>query len=87
MDDSSKPPYNQIIEYQNLVLSYEALDEEIDNLIMKYGGMSENIPSEEFAHYRKLAHTRDEIYSAMREMEQALEITPPPSMDEGSHDS
>jgi hypothetical protein len=60
--------------YQELVLVYEALDQEIDNLIMSYGGSSEKMPPEERARYRHLAHRRDDVQNEMRELEVELRI-------------
>lgn len=60
--------------YQELVLVYEALDKEIDDLIMSFGGASENMPPEELARYRHLAHRRDDIQNEMRELEVELSL-------------
>jgi hypothetical protein len=60
--------------YQELVLVYEALDREIDNLIMSFGGASEKMPPEEFARYRHLARRRDDVQNEMRELEVELRI-------------
>ncbi len=40
---------------------YEALDEEIDTLIMAHGGTSEQMPPEDLERYRELARQRDEL--------------------------
>lgn len=60
--------------YQQIVLQYEALDEQIDALIMEYGGGSENMPPDAYARYRDLARQRDELFNEMRELEQLLDI-------------
>lgn len=65
---------SQVQQYRAVVLRYEALDEQIDALIMRYGGSSEKMPPADFALYRQLAAERDEIFSQMRELEQELAL-------------
>ncbi len=60
--------------YQELVLVYEALDKEIDALIMAHGGSSEKIPPEDLARYRHLARRRDDVQGEMHELEMELNI-------------
>lgn len=62
----------QVQYYRKVVLMYEALDEEIDSLIMAHGGMSEKMPSEDLRRYRELARQRDELLNEMRTIEQKL---------------
>lgn len=58
--------------YQQIVLEYEALDKQIDALLMQYGGASENMPPSELQRYRMLARQRDELQNDMRSLEQIL---------------
>lgn len=67
-DDMQK----QVAIYRQLVLEYEALDEQIDQLIMQHEGHTENMSPEDLAHYRELAHKRAEIRNEMRYLEQQL---------------
>ena len=60
--------------YQELVLAYEALDKEIDELIMAYGGSSEKMPNEDLERYRNLARQRDDLQGQMHELEMELNI-------------
>jgi hypothetical protein len=62
----------QLRHYQDVVAQYEALDREIDALLMQYGGASENMPAWELARYRKLARQRDDLQNEMRALEQVL---------------
>jgi hypothetical protein len=63
---------HQVQAYRKIVLLYEALDEEIDKLIMEHGGVSENLSPDDLARYRDLARKRDEILNEMRILEQKL---------------
>lgn len=72
MVDNQQDVLEQIQAYRQIVELYEALDEEIDALIMRYAGATENMPSEEFHHYRQLAERRDDAYNQMRGLEQNL---------------
>ncbi|MDZ4764618.1 MAG: hypothetical protein SGI73_08700 [Chloroflexota bacterium] len=63
---------NQVQTYRQLVLRYEALDEEIDALIMAHGGTSEKMPAADLRRYRDLARQRDELLNEMRLMEHQL---------------
>ncbi len=58
--------------YQQLVLKYEALDEAIDALLMRFNGGTENMPDQEYEHYRRLASERDETYNQMKELERQI---------------
>ena len=62
----------QVIKYNELVKAYHLLDNEIDELLTKYGGHTENMPSSAMSHYRKLAEQRDEAFNMMRTLEQTL---------------
>ena len=60
--------------YRKLVLQYEALDQQIDTLIMKNDGATENMSPEDFSSYRALARQRDEILNEMRVLEHQLQL-------------
>lgn len=77
-------PRGLVQQYQALVARYEALDEEIDALLMAYGGHTEDIPFIELARYRKLARERDDLESEMRELEQQLNLDDDASTGEDS---
>jgi cell division protein FtsB len=62
----------QVQEYQQLVQRYHALDEEIDALLTAHQGHTENMSEEAMAQYRSLARQRDDVFNAMRQMEQNL---------------
>lgn len=64
----------QISRYREVVLRYEALDEEIDALIMSHGGSSDKMPPGDLRRYRQLARERDDLFSEMRELEQSLQL-------------
>lgn len=74
MSEEKGEPLVLVKKYQELVLQYEALDKEIDELIMAHGGSSEKIPPEELARYRNLARRRDDIQGEMHELEMELNI-------------
>ena len=71
-DTKTREQLREVQAYRKLVLLYEALDAEIDKLIMTHGGRSEDMPEADLAHYRELARQRDEVQNEMREMEQRL---------------
>lgn len=62
----------KVQDYRKVVLIYEALDAEIDRLIMDNGGGTEKMSSGDFVRYRELAQQRDEVFNQMRAMEQEL---------------
>ena len=68
-DDTTK---GQVERYRLLVLSYEKLDKEIDELIMSYGGGTEKMPPEALAHYRDLARQRTDVQNDILWLEQRL---------------
>ena len=74
MPDETSNPLALVKKYQELVLVYEALDKEIDALIMAHGGSSEKMPPEDLARYRDLARKRDDIQGEMHELEMELNI-------------
>lgn len=67
-------PLALVHKYQELVLVYEALDKEIDALIMAHGGSSEKMPREALIRYRNLARKRDDVQGEMHELEMELDI-------------
>ncbi|MBK8026370.1 MAG: hypothetical protein IPK19_34520 [Chloroflexi bacterium] len=74
LTDESGDLQSQIAHYREVVLRYEALDEEIDALIMSYGGSSDKMPPHDLNRYRLLARARDELFSEMRALEQTLDL-------------
>ena len=74
MPDETSNALALVQKYQELVLVYEALDKEIDALIMAHGGSSEKMPPEDLARYRDLARKRDDIQGEMHELEMELNI-------------
>ena len=71
-DGGASPALSQVQRYQNYVLEYEALDEEIDGLLSKYNGATEKMPDEEYQRYRELAHRRDYVYNQIRALENQI---------------
>lgn len=69
-----KNPLDLVREYRELVLLYEALDEQIDKLIMANGGGTENMSEDDLSQYRNLAHKRSEVRNDMRILEQQLQM-------------
>jgi hypothetical protein len=65
---------DEVEHYRQIVLLYEALDHEIDALLMQYGGASENMPPWELSRYRKMARQRDELQNDMLALEQDLDL-------------
>lgn len=62
----------QVQHYRDVVLQYEAVDDEIDSLLMAHGGKSDQLPPSEMARYRKLAQKRDDLFNEMRLLERVL---------------
>lgn len=71
-DTKTREQLRDVQEYRKLVLLYEAVDAEIDQLIMTYGGHSEDMPEADFERYRTLAHRRDELQNDIRATEHRL---------------
>lgn len=63
---------DRIKTYQKLVLDYEALDEEIDNLLAAHRGSTERMSDDDYEHYRELAHRRDEIHNRIKALEREI---------------
>jgi len=74
MSDETENPLELVQKYRKLVLVYEALDKEIDALIMAHGGSSEKMPPEDLERYRNLARQRDDVQGEMHELEMELNI-------------
>jgi len=72
MGDNDSDILQQVQYYRKVVLMYEALDEEIDSLIMAHGGTSDKMPPADLERYRDLARQRDELLNEMRAIEQKL---------------
>ena len=72
MGENDSDLLQQVQYYRKVVLMYEALDEEIDALIMAHGGTSDQMPWEDLRRYRDLARQRDELLNEMRTLEQQL---------------
>jgi hypothetical protein len=72
MPEPDKEMLRRVQEYRKLVLIYEALDSQIDALIMAHGGASEKMPEDVRARYKELARKRDDIQNEMRLLEQQL---------------
>jgi hypothetical protein len=62
----------QVERYRKTVLEYEALDREIDALLMANNGATEEMSAEELAQYRDLAQRRDERYNQLKALERQL---------------
>ncbi len=60
--------------YRDLVLRYEALEQQIDALFAVHRGGTDKMSEEELRRYRALQQQRDELLSEMRVWEQRLSI-------------
>lgn len=74
MAEQNRNSMRMVQEYRRLVIEYETLDKQIDELIMAHGGHSDNMSPDELARYRQLARQRDDIQNEMRALEQELQI-------------
>lgn len=63
---------HQVQLYRQLVLEYEALDEQVDALLARHQGSTEKMSDDDFDSYRQLAHQRDYVYNQMKALEQIL---------------
>jgi len=61
-------------QYQKLVLEYEALDEEIDGLLARNNGATENMSDEDYERYREMANHRDYVYNQMKALERQIAL-------------
>lgn len=71
-DTKTREQLRDVQDYRKLVLLYEAVDAEIDQLIMTYGGHSKDMPEVDMQRYQALAHKRDELQNEIRATEQRL---------------
>ncbi len=62
----------QVREYQESVLNYESLDEQIDALLQSAGGRTEDLSDEAYVRYRELAALRDLAYNRMMQLGNGL---------------
>jgi hypothetical protein len=62
----------QVEKYNLLFEQYHILDEKIDSLLHDHQGYSENMSQEAMEQYRQLARERDDVFNAMRAMEEIL---------------
>jgi hypothetical protein len=74
MSQDERGALHLVQRYRKMVLLYEALDEEIDSLIMANGGGTEHMAEPDLARYRELARKRDEVLNEMRILEQELRL-------------
>lgn len=63
---------DKVQSYQNVVLVYERLNGEINQLLTANNGATENMTKEDVARYRELARQRDEALNEMRILEKQL---------------
>ncbi|HVO71663.1 MAG TPA: hypothetical protein VMT24_16555 [Aggregatilineaceae bacterium] len=62
----------RVQEYQRLVLEYEALDEQIDELLERHHGTAEKMSPDDLKRYRELARRRDDVHNRMKVLEQRI---------------
>ncbi len=74
MTADKEPLAELMVRYQGLVARYQALDRQIDRLLMANGGHSEKLSTQDMAQYRTWAQERDDIFSEMRALEQELAL-------------
>ncbi len=74
MSQDDRGALHQVQKYRKMVLLYEALDEEIDDLLTAHGGGTEHMSDIERTRYRELARKRDEVLNEMRILEQELHL-------------
>jgi hypothetical protein len=72
LNDEKDSTQDKLQRYREIVLQYEALDEEIDKLIMAADGKPENMSPDDLGRYRNLANRRDELQNEMRWLESQL---------------
>ena len=63
---------DQVEQYRQFVLEYEQLDEEIDTLLTRNHGGTEDMSKEDYQHYKTLASRRDEVYNEIKALESTL---------------
>ncbi len=69
---SNNEVLRQVQNYRKIVLIYEGLQSQINELLKRYGGSSQNMTDEDRENYRLLAKKRDEVMNEMRVLEQML---------------
>lgn len=74
MAEEERGALHRVQEYRKIVLLYEALDQQIDELIMAHGGHADKMPSEALVRYRDLARRRDDLQNEMRALELELNL-------------
>lgn len=74
MTASDKGQMELVAHYRQVVEAYEALDNQIDELIMANGGKSEDMSSEDRRLYREWARQRNEMLNEMRLLERRLNL-------------
>lgn len=62
----------QVEQYRQIVLEYEALDHEIDVLLMANDGGTEGMTAGDLERYRALAERRDVAYNQLKALERQL---------------
>ena len=72
MGEDAQGPVAKVQEYEQSVIAYEQLNNEIGQFLSVRGGHSEDLSDEEFAHYRELADLRDLAYNRMKRLESTL---------------
>lgn len=72
LPDLPSDPAERAQAYQQTVLQYEALDQQIDALLQSSGGRTEDLSDEAFVRYRELADLRDLTYNRMKALERGL---------------
>ena len=63
---------SRVDHYRKIVLQYEALNKEINDLIMANNGGTKDMSKQDIERYRELAYQRDETLNEMRWLEQQL---------------
>ena len=74
MGQEERDSRQQVEEYRQLVLRYEALDEEIDSYLNAQGGKLDEMTEADLDHYRQMARQRDDLLNDMRALEHLLHI-------------
>ena len=74
MSQDERGALHQVQKYRTIVLVYEALDEEIDELLEANAGATENMSQEDLTRYRELARKRDEVLNEMCILELQLHL-------------
>jgi hypothetical protein len=70
--DPQPSDIDQVQQYRQLVLEYEALDEEVDGLLARHNGATGKMSDEDYERYRELANHRDYVYNQMKELERQI---------------